>query len=87
MTKHLSPENTEAENIHKYTGLLTQDEFRLRYCFIKARIKSGYTAEELSFLIGKPGFYILDYEEMNNGIKLTLEDLELFKLVCPHFVS
>ncbi len=81
MTKRNFQLNGEEPLVHRYTGLLTQDEFRLRYALIKARINSGYTAEELSFLIGKPGFYISDYEEMNNGIKMTLEDLEILSLI------
>lgn len=81
MTRHSLSINNEDSAIHKYTGLLTQDEFRLRYCLMKARINSGYTPEELSFLIGKPGFYMSDYEEMNNGIKLTLEDFEMLSRI------
>lgn len=84
MTKLNLPLNSEEQAIQRYAGLLTQDEFRLRYCFIKARINIGYTPEELSFLIGRPGFYIPDYEQLNNGIKLTLEDLEILSLILTN---
>lgn len=72
--------NSEEQEIHRYCGLITQDDFRQRYAFIKARTNLNFTREELSFLIGKPPYFIVDYEEMNSGIKLTLEDLATLSL-------
>jgi hypothetical protein len=72
--------NSEEQEIHRYCGLITQDDFRQRYAFIKARTNLNFTRDELSFLIGKPPYFIADYEEMNSGIKLALEDLAILSL-------
>ncbi|GAA4803195.1 hypothetical protein GCM10023231_35220 [Olivibacter ginsenosidimutans] len=41
------------ESVQTYGGMLTQEEFTQRYRYIHARIKFGYTAEEVSFLMGR----------------------------------
>ncbi|MFC6103516.1 hypothetical protein [Olivibacter domesticus] len=64
-----------------YGGMLTQDELAQRYAYINARIKFDYTEEELSFLMGKAPYYFTDYERMENGSRLSDEDIEILSRI------
>jgi len=55
---------------HHYCGLITQDEFNIRYGHCKSRIALGYTQEEISFLMGKYSYFYCEYKEMRDGVKL-----------------
>ena len=55
-----------------YSGYIDQNEFVARYVFIKNRINNSFTREELAFLLGKTPYYVIDYEELSVGIKLSL---------------
>lgn len=60
--------------ITSYAGLLDQSGFRQWYKYQKLRAAYRYDAEEVSFLMGKPSFYFRDYEMMETGAKLTVDD-------------
>lgn len=55
------------EQTHRYSGLVSQEEFNIRFGFSKSRIALGYTQEEVSFLMGKHPYFYCEYEEMNAG--------------------
>lgn len=69
---------------HTYSGLINQEEFKRRYAFIKARINSGYSQEDVAFLLGKPPYFIKDYEELNGASKLILEDLAILSIILTN---
>ena len=72
------------EYLRTFSALSTREEFIQRYLFMKTRIKSGFTADGLAFLIGKPPFFIVDYEE-SNGINIfSKEDLEALSSVSQN---
>ncbi|RXF67581.1 hypothetical protein [Arcticibacter tournemirensis] len=56
---------------YTYKGLVTQDDFNLRFGFCQSRIAIGYTLEEASFLMGKHPYFYGEYEEMRDGTKLS----------------
>lgn len=70
--------------IATYAGMLTQDEFVRHYAYIEARIKAGYTTEELSFMIGKAPYYFTDYERMEKGARLNQRDMEILNEIFKH---
>lgn len=63
--------------IKTYAGMLSQQELAQRYSYLHARIEAGYTAEELSFLIGRAPYYFKDYESMEDGALLKDQDQEM----------
>jgi len=67
-----------------YSGIINQEEFKRRWALIKARILSGYSQEDLAFLLGKPPYFIRDYEDLNASSKLALEDLEILSVVLKN---
>lgn len=64
-----------------YGGMLTQDELAQRYPYIHARIKFGYTEEEVSFLMGRAPYYFTDYEQMEDRARLNAQDIEILTCV------
>jgi|GEM_PF-1459580 len=64
-----------------YGGMLTQDGFAQLYAYIHARITFGYTEEEVSFLMGRAPYYFADYERMENGARLSLQDIETLSCI------
>lgn len=70
-----------------YAGMLTQVEMNRWYAFMRQRIYFNYFKEELSFLMGKAPYYYCDYEEMNNGEKLTAEDEALLNNIFNYRIS
>ncbi|MBB6240032.1 transcriptional regulator with XRE-family HTH domain [Pedobacter sp. AK013] len=63
-----------------YSGYIDQHDFIERVLFIKKRISNSLTREELAFLMGRTPYFINDYEEMTNTIKLDLIDMDLLSL-------
>ncbi len=70
-----------------YKGLVTQDDFNIRFGFSQARIAIGYTQEEVSFLMGKLPYFYGEYEEMRDGTKLTEEENILLPLLFKTSLS
>ncbi|WP_316801607.1 hypothetical protein [Pedobacter frigidisoli] len=66
---------------YHYSGLMTQSEFTIRYQCCISRIASGYTQEEVSFLMGKQPYFYRDYEELNDGVKLHDNDKLALKAI------
>lgn len=60
-----------------FFGFLTKSEFKRRGEFIHKRIARGYSAEEVSFLIGRNKKFIEDYEEMTSGIRPKNGDIDM----------
>jgi hypothetical protein len=56
---------------YTYKGLVTQDDFNVRFGFCQSRVAIGYTQEEASFLMGKHPYFYGEYEEMRDGTKLA----------------
>jgi len=63
-----------------YSGYIDLHDFIERVLFIKKRISNSLTREELAFLMGRTPYFINDYEEMTNTIKLDLIDMDLLSL-------
>lgn len=64
-----------------YSGLVTQSEFTIRYQCAISRIASGYSQEDVSFLMGKQPYFYRDYEELNDGVKLHDNDKLALKAI------
>ncbi|QEC51962.1 hypothetical protein EDD80_11818 [Anseongella ginsenosidimutans] len=60
----------------RFSGFVTKSEFLRRGEFIHKRIARGFSAEEVSFLIGRNKLFIEDYEEMSGGIRPDGEDIQ-----------
>ncbi|GAA4803232.1 hypothetical protein GCM10023231_35270 [Olivibacter ginsenosidimutans] len=63
--------------IKTYAGMLTQDEFVQYYAYLSARLKAGYSPEEVSFMIGRAPYYFVDYERMERGARLNQYDRKI----------
>ncbi|SHG07197.1 hypothetical protein [Pedobacter caeni] len=68
------------EQTHRYSGLVSQEEFNMRFGFSKSRIALGYTQEEVSFLMGKHPYFYCEYEEMN-GCNISDQDKVLLSAI------
>lgn len=60
-----------------YTGKLDQNEFVMRYIQTKKRIDNCFTRDELAFLLGKPPYFVIDYEELSPQAKPSIADIDL----------
>lgn len=49
-----------------YGGLMYSLDFTYWYTYLKRRIAKGWSAEEVSFLLGKAPFYYSDFERMHD---------------------
>lgn len=61
----------------KISGMLNQHEFKERYLFTMQRIANGFSRLDLSFLLGRNAFDIIDYEQLSGQLKLNFNDHEL----------
>lgn len=48
-----------------YAGIMYSIDFNYWYTYLKRRIAKGWSAEELSFLLGRDPFYYTDFEHMH----------------------
>lgn len=72
------------EELYKYSGLASQEEFNIRYGLSQLRISLGYTQEEVSFLMGKHPYFYREYEEMKDGCDISDQDR---LLICAIYKS
>ncbi|TYR38115.1 hypothetical protein FXV77_02200 [Sphingobacterium phlebotomi] len=56
--------NTELTNKDSYSGMMYANDFKQWYTYLKKRLDNEWSAEDLSFLLGKPPYYYADFERM-----------------------
>lgn len=71
---YLRNKAAECLRTKSYCGYLDQNEFSVRYHFIKNRISNSFTREELAFLLGRTPYFVIDYEELSTNTKLNISD-------------
>ena len=79
--------NSEKSDTKKFSGFLSKSEFKRRGEFIHKRIALGYSAEEVSFLIGRNKMFIEHYEEMTPGIRPENADIQALSVVFREDMS
>lgn len=81
------------KQITNFSGMLNKAEFKERYVITIHRINNGYSREDMSFLLGKPSYHVIDYEMLSNHVKMDTMDYEVIgilfraKLPIPLFFN
>lgn len=66
--------NKKITNKDTYAGIMYSMDFMYWYTYLKRRIAKGWSAEEVSFLLGRAPFYYSDFERMHNVGRILQEE-------------
>lgn len=82
-----NPTSAHSLKPNHFSGMLNQFEFTERYLFISQRAASGYSREDIAFLLGKTSYHVIDFEELAEKVKMNYQDhevmAELFRASKP----
>ncbi len=57
-----------------YAGMMYSNDFQLWYTYFSRRLKIGWSPQDLSFLLGKPDHFYMDFEKLFEVPKFLLSE-------------